>query len=370
VSKYPLPYVNPYESYYQDDAVPPPPPPSDEHEIVAEEITRKEMPDLDHWIEYSKRIGVAESMEAFQTMQQLTSTTYRVPTPASYAVPSLATTTAVAPSSSSMPVMMEGNKKNTSIGGPAQEAIREINSLAHHQTMSSMPTPAFTGTSPTDLLFMYHNVAHNNSHPNEVTPIQGNGEGDDDLALSPHAAAELAARTYDLYSDKLSYNNGRGITNPHMSHSSSTIKQQHHKSHYVAAAAAGAPEEVSSSYDAMIDRLSYNLTNGLKATHSNTHHAPVNNPIPSASAVTSTKGKSTAAAMYVNEEQPSMIDPKSHAPTPQTAPLHPLKSRITAADYVHTKMESDVFDTRKQLFDVSPEFLREKRIYDATNGCF
>lgn len=334
-AKFPVSYINPYESYFNDDAVPPPPPPPMPSIEYAEMQPAATMPELDHWIEYSKRIGVSESAEAFNTMQQLTSTTQRIPTPGSYVAPSRA---------NSSPSAVVAEKEMSS--GSAQEAIREINNLPYQTNTTMPPPPAFTGASPTDLLFMYHNATATNSDA-AITPIHGG----DDYALSPHAAAELAARTYDLYSEKIM---------PSGNKNAAQKQQQVQGRKFVPSSGVmeNNSNDVSSSYDAMIDRLSYNLTNGLKVSHSNNN---------SSSASTSDKTKTVSSSR--SEEQVSMIDPKSQVPTPVSAPLHPLKSRITAADYVHTKMDSDVFDTRKQLFDVSPEF-REKRIYDATNGCF
>ena len=365
-AKFPASYVNPYASYLNsDDVVPPPPPPpipndgfEDDHYLgtnatlsaasAAIAAAAGAMPELDHWIEYSKRIGVTESVEAFNTMQQLTSTTQRVPAPSSYAIPSLASTTAALPTtvtaSTAANVSLDKNsQKAKTVPGLAQEAFHELNG------MSSMP--AFTGTSPTDLLFMFNNAASVNPSAITGTPLNTG----DDYALSPHAAAELAARTYDLYAEKImpSSSSAKGVQNVGMrqpqQYQGSTQKAKYQKS------PAGS-DNVASSYDAMIDRLSYNLTNGLKTNTGTSVPTGASNP---------------AKATFItrNEEQPSMVDPKSQVPTPISASIHPLKSRITASDYVHTKMDSDVFDTRKQLFEVSPEF-REKRIYDATSGCF
>lgn len=281
---FPTSYVNPYESYFSEDV--PPPPPVDE----SEDENHNNTSSVDHWIEYSKRIGEQEASQAFAAMQMVSSSTQRV-------------------SSSYLP-------------GSAQQAAQEL--LEHEQQFQNI---AFTGTSPTDLLFAPTALAGSglNSVADKKTP-----------PLDYMSAADMASRTYDMYAAKFSEQR------PSVSEGEEEDE-----------------DRITDSYDAMIERLSYKFATTVKPTQPSQIKMTMTSP------ELVSKGKIPLKQLG-KEEQGTIVIPNSDIPTPLQAPLHPFIARITADDYSQQHFQSDVFDTSKQLFPHSPQ----RRIYDASLGSY
>lgn len=197
----------------------------------------------------------------------------------------------------------------------------------------------FTGTSTSDFLLnlMHASPTHSStiatapeipsiakSSPNNSTlnlkpmiPDLNPSTPSYEYQISPEAAADLAARTFDLYSVNTSAKKAtptfvdNGVAIPIKGVDPNVLTKEGHKSE----AQNEKDGDIRDSYENMIERLSYKFTASL------------------------TTGDS-------NSEQASMVVPHRIAPKPQLPSMHPL---ISAP---------------------SPKFSTEKRIYDATLGTY
>lgn len=251
---------------------------------------------------------------------------------------------------------------------PTSSALASVPmSTIEDPKLSSNP-PVFRGTSASDLLFMSeppdfaspkvrNAIAKSDRNQPDVgatqpimetayeTPVPAF-----EFQLSPETAADLAARTFDLYSS--AHQQPPKPEKPHRETRDSAsipfgMKQSSQGDEELAYEWESQYEREYESYDAMIDRMSHRFTTQLKPGISSQHN-------------------------LMESEAPSMVQVPNHGdqlPQPVKPSLHPKQQMLQGTRQVFTPQER--IDARA-LFPPSPPSnsfaASSKKIYDASLG--